>query len=42
VAELRAQGFGTRQIAARLGIGIGTAVRTLQAVPKVQGTEMEH
>jgi DNA invertase Pin-like site-specific DNA recombinase len=35
VAQLRAQGFSIRQIATKLGIGVGTAIRTLQAVPKV-------
>jgi DNA invertase Pin-like site-specific DNA recombinase len=40
VAQLRAQGL-SRQIAAKLGIGVGTAVRTLQAVPKVQIEELE-
>jgi DNA invertase Pin-like site-specific DNA recombinase len=38
VAQLRAHGFSIRQIAKKLGIGVGTAVRTLQAVPKVQRT----
>lgn len=36
VASLRAQGLSFRQIAAKLGIGVGTAARTLQAVPKVR------
>ena len=39
--QLRAQGFSVRQIAAKLGIGVGTAARTLQAVPKVHGGELE-
>jgi Site-specific recombinases, DNA invertase Pin homologs len=42
VASLRAQGLSFRQIAAKLGIGVGTAVRALQAVPKVQNSEVEH
>jgi DNA invertase Pin-like site-specific DNA recombinase len=42
VAQLRAQGLSIRQIAAKLGIGLGTAARTLQAVPKVRGGEVEH
>jgi DNA invertase Pin-like site-specific DNA recombinase len=41
VALLRAQGLSIRQIAAKLGIGVGTTVRTLQAVPEVQGGEVE-
>jgi transposase len=41
VAQLRAQGFSIRQIAAKLEIGVGTAARTLQAVPKVQCGEVE-
>jgi DNA invertase Pin-like site-specific DNA recombinase len=41
VAQLRAQGLSIRQIAAKLGIGVGTAARTLQAVPKVQSGEVE-
>ena len=36
VASLRAQGLSIRQIAAKLGIGVGTAVRALQAIPKDQ------
>jgi putative DNA-invertase from lambdoid prophage Rac len=42
VAQLRAQGLSIRQIAAKLGIGTGTAARTLQAVPKVQSGGVEH
>ena len=41
VAYLRAEGFSIRQIAAKLGIGVGTAARTLQAVPKVGGGDVE-
>jgi DNA invertase Pin-like site-specific DNA recombinase len=41
VAQLRAQGLSIRQIAAKLGIGVGTAARTLQAVPKVCSGELE-
>ena len=42
VAYLRAQGFSIRQIAAKLGIGVGTAARTLQTVPKAWSNETEH
>ena len=42
VARLRAQGLSLRQIAAKMGIGIGTVARTLLAVPKVQGGDGEH
>jgi DNA invertase Pin-like site-specific DNA recombinase len=42
VAQLRAHGLSIRQIAAKLGIGVGTAVRTLKAVPKVGNGEVEH
>jgi hypothetical protein len=35
VDQLRAQGLSIRQIAAKLGIGVGTAARTLQVVPEV-------
>ena len=41
VAHLRSLGFSIRQIAEKLGIGVGTATRTLQAVPKVRGGEAE-
>jgi hypothetical protein len=41
VAPLRAQGFSIRQIAAKLGIGVGTAAGTLQLVPEVQRREVE-
>jgi transposase len=41
VAQLRAEGLSIREIAAKLGIGVGTAARTLQAVPKVQSGEVE-
>jgi len=39
--RIRAQGFSIRQIATKLGIGVGTAARTLQAVPKVRSGEVE-
>jgi DNA invertase Pin-like site-specific DNA recombinase len=42
VDQLRAQGLSIRQIAAKLGIGVGTAARTLQVVPEVQSGEVEH
>jgi DNA invertase Pin-like site-specific DNA recombinase len=41
VAQLRAQGLSIRAIAAKLGIGVGTAVRALQGVPKVQSGDGE-
>jgi DNA invertase Pin-like site-specific DNA recombinase len=41
VAQLRAQGLSIREIAKKLGIGVGTAARTLQAVPKGQSGEVE-
>ena len=41
VAQLRVQGLSIRQIALKLGIGVGTAARTLQAVPKVQNKKLE-
>jgi len=42
VAQLRTQGLSIRQIAKRLEIGVGTAVRTLQGVPEVQSDDVEH
>src|SRR5215468_1641028 len=42
VGQLRAQGLSIRAIARKLGIGVGTAARTLGAVPKGSSTESEH
>ena len=41
VAQLRAQGLSIRAIAKKLEIGVGTAVRTLQAVPKDESSEVD-
>jgi hypothetical protein len=39
--QLRTHGFSIREIPAKLGIGVGTVARTLQAVPKVQSRKVE-
>ena len=42
ISALRAQGLGWKAIAADLGVGVGTVFGTLERVPKVRNTFLEH
>jgi DNA invertase Pin-like site-specific DNA recombinase len=41
VSRLRSEGLSLRQIASRLGVGLGTITRVLKCVPKSDSTNLE-